>query len=180
MVKLTKSQQNVLNWAAKLTIEEGNLEVPREEILLQVGGSTGSFANLLTKLKNEALMKIYPKYVIVTKKGMDHADTNGITTNAPQSNKEQQTKLMDKYKLTGNERKLIEHLADGATQNREDVRLALGSKSKGSFANVLTKPRKYGLLEILEGKNLRLTDVMFLKKIGRPCDNNNNNNNNGN
>ena len=118
-------------------------------------------------------MTIYPKHVVVTTKGMKHANTEGITSNAPKTNEEQQEKLMDKYKLSGSERKLIEHLADGSTQNREDVRVALGSKSKGSFANMLTKPRKHGLLEIVSGgKDLRLTDIMFLKKLGgRPCDN---------
>ena len=169
-IEISKGQLNVLNWAAKFTIEEGNPEVPREDIIREIGITAGSFANHLTKLKNEDLLEVFPKHVVVTPEGMKLADTDGITSSAPQTHKEQQEKLITKYKLSGSERKLIEHLSDGSWQDREDVRNALGSKSKGSFANMLTKPRKHKLLEI-KGTDLRLTDIMFVKKLGgRPCE----------
>ena len=138
-------------------------------MIRETGMASGSFANLLTKLKKERLMDVHPKHVVVSKKGMALADTDGITSSAPQSHEEQQEKLMEKYKLSNSERKLIKALADGSWHDREDVRKALGTKP-GSFANTLTKPRKHKLMEI-EGKKLRLTDNMFVKKLGgRPCE----------
>lgn len=161
--------QNVLNWAAKITIEEGKINVPREEILLELKCSKGSFANLLTGLRKEDCIEIFSKHIVVTQKGMAQADTDGVTSSAPQSHEEQQEKLMTKFKLSKSERELVEHLADGSWQDREAVRIALGGKSKGSFANILIKPRRAKILES-SGKTIRLTDIMFVKKLGgRPC-----------
>ncbi|KAL3912449.1 MAG: hypothetical protein SGARI_001153, partial [Bacillariaceae sp.] len=65
--------------------------------------------------------------------------------------------------------KVLNALIDGSEKTKESVAAKLGMQIR-SFSNNLTKPKKNGLLEV-NGKNIRLSDKMFVKKIGRPCDN---------
>lgn len=173
--KLTASLQKILNAAAKLTIEklavedDAGSDVDREELAEQLGQNPRSMANNLPKLRDAGLLIVSPKTVKVTEKGMKLADTKNVKSSAPQTNAELQQRLMEKCKLSGSEKKVLNALIDGSEKTKESVAAKLGMQIR-SFSNNLTKPKKHGLLEV-NGKNIRLSDKMFVKKIGRPCDN---------
>jgi DNA-binding CsgD family transcriptional regulator len=125
-----------------------------------------SMANNFPKLRDAGVMTSTAKTVVVTELGMKMADTSGLVSSAPQSHEEHQQRLMNKYKLTPSEKKVLMELADGKEVNKQDLADKLQMKIR-SFSNLLTNPKKHDLLEI-DKSTIRLTDKMFLKKPGRP------------
>ena len=130
-----------------------------------------SLANNYPKLKKAGVITVTSGNVKVTELGMKLANTEDLVSAAPENNEEHQERLMNKYKLKGGEKKVLLELKDGAEYDKEEIAEKLGMKIR-SFSNNLTNPKKHGLLEVInKGKTLRLTDKMFLKKLGRPCEN---------
>jgi predicted methyltransferase len=171
--KINNSHQKVLNRAAAMTIEDGEPEISREDLASATGLVIRSLANVLKPLKDAGLVVLTPKTVTVTPKGMDLADTKNVESSAPKSNEEHQERMKNRTgrKLNKKECELVDQLADGLTRNKEVVAKAMGYTNIRSFSNLLTNPKKHGVIEA-EGKGIRLTDKMFLPKLGRPCDKN--------
>lgn len=169
-MKLSPGLQKILNYAAKLSIENEGREVSREELAVELDmKNPRSLSNNFPKLKDAGVMTVTPNSVTVTALGMEMAKTEGLVSSAPQSNKEHQERLMDKYKLGGGEKKVLLALSDGQQATKAAIAEKLGMKIR-SFSNLLTEPKKKGLLEKVGSDSFRLTDKMFLPKLGRPCD----------
>jgi predicted transcriptional regulator len=149
---------------------EDGPKVCRDELALQLNLKQRSLGNNLTTLEKAGLIFFDSKTVTLTELGMAQADTSGLVSAAPQNNDEHQQRLMVKYKLSGGEQKVLMELKDGSEKAKAAVAEKLGLKLR-SFSNLLTNPKKSGLLEV-NGQSIRLSDKMFIKKLGRPCDHN--------
>ena len=130
-----------------------------------------SMSNNFPKLREAGVITdVTPKTITVTAMGMKHAVTDGLVSAAPTNHIEHQEKLMNKYKLNGSEKNVVLEIADGRTAKKTDVTDSLKLKIR-SFGNLLAKLKKAGMLDESVGKDeIRLSDKMFHKKLGRPCD----------
>jgi hypothetical protein len=161
------TQQKILDVAAVLTKKFGTKDVSRKKVMMLCGITAAStFANALTKLKREGAVTFTGQSMVVTSRGMDMASTDITGISIPTSNTELQESLKDQYKLSEKSRMLIDVLSDGLVHKKADVAAAIGCVMNSTFANMMSKLKKLGIIEF-DRHTMKLTDAMF-EVEGRP------------
>jgi hypothetical protein len=180
--------QKVLNVAVALSWQKDTNEVSRDDIVTVVGAQCGitgksTIANAFTDLKKANLIVLKPKFVEILEKGKEQADTSQIKISIPKNtqvrrfpslvqyplkkspidltflnHQEYLDSMKEMHKLKEKEAKLLDCLVDGLSHPKADVAAAIDCKLNSTFANMLTKLKKAGL--IILGKELQLTDEM--------------------
>ena len=157
----------ILNVAAAVAAQTGKFEVPRKQIVVLVGKmGKSTVANALTNLKNEGLIEFTAATITVTLKGMDAADVDSANVNLPTTNAELHKSTKETYKLNKMQIVLFDHLADGGTYNKVEVKDALDIGANSTWANLMTSLKKLEIVEF-DRTTIRLTDKMF-EIDGRP------------
>jgi hypothetical protein len=163
---LSGANAKVLNIAASLTAQLGKKEIPRKKLhdLCCIGKST--FANALTKLKNNGFVVVSSGHITVTPQGMEAADIDAANIKIPKTNAEYQKTVQEQYKLKGKQIALMDYLADGRTYKKIEVKDALGIDGKSTWANLMTGLKKHEIIEF-DRQDIKMTDNMF-EVEGRP------------
>lgn len=163
------ASRTVLNMIASVSQLNGSKDVPRQEVenyiscKAPMGKST--FANSLTKLKKEGLISTSKSGIItINKKGMDNAIVQDMSK---ATNEDFHKSIKEQSKLTERQRDLFDYLKDGKVHNKKEVAAAIGCKMNSTWANMLTKLKKLGIIEF--GRDtINLTKKMF--PLGMPDD----------
>lgn len=116
-----------------------------------------TIANALTKLKNDGLVVVTPGMLSLTPMGKEAADPIE-ESDIPANNAEFQA--MKTRELPERALQLFEAVADGRDHRKKDVASAIGLKMNSTFANLLTKLKKDGIIEF-DRENVRLAQSMF-------------------
>ncbi len=148
--------------AAVLTKKFGTKDVSQKKVTM-LCGITGAytFANALTKLKREGAVIFTGQSIVVTSRGMDMASTNITGISIPTSNTELQESLTDQYKLSEKSRMLIDELSDGLVHKKADATAAIECAMNSTFANMMSKLKKLGIIKFNCHTTMKLTDAMF-------------------
>ena len=163
------ASQTVLNVIASVSQLNGSKDVRRKEVEsflnCQAPMGKSTFANSLTKLKKEGLISTSKSGVItISKKGMDKATVQDMSK---ATNEDFHKSIKEKSKLTEKQRALFDYLADGKVHNKKEAAAAIGCKMNSTWANMLTKLKKLGIIEFGR-ETINLTKKMF--PLGMPDD----------
>ena len=161
------ASQTVLNTIASVSQLNGSKDVPRKEvenyISCQAPMGKSTFANSLTKLKKEGLISTSKSGIItISKKGMDKA----IVQDMSKATNEDFHKSI-KEQLNERQCDLFDYLKDGKVHNKKEVAAAIGCKINSTWANMLTKLKKLGIIEFGR-ETINLKKKMF--PLGMPDD----------
>ena len=155
----------ILNTLAAHKVKFGQDSVSRKKLggLAKVPGAS-TVRNALAKLKKELWVEVNGDEVVITDRGMQHANVEAVEI--PTSNAEHHAKI--KQDLTAKQVALFDLISDGHVHSKTEVMEALGMSKNSSWRNLLAALAKEHIIEHEKDK-IQLTERRF-PVVPRPTD----------